>query len=125
MAAQVASHATDDREFRAHLDRVNICIGALREHAHTWPSAALVASALAGVRNAVLAGIKPASRPPSTPAGLTDSAGLGHLGADLQALPPWNNVDYARSHGLEAYLDFGWNVNGCVLGAERLRCCRS
>lgn len=122
MAAQVASHAISDHDVHANLERVNICIGALHEHACTWPSAALVASALAGVRDAVVAGAKPASGITSPAASRTDGAALHSLGENVQALPPWDDVEFARSHGLKTYLDVGWNVNGCVSTVKRLQC---
>lgn len=53
MAAQVASRAVDEAAFSPAPDTISACIAALVEHAETWPSAALVASGLAAMRDAV------------------------------------------------------------------------
>ncbi|GAA5839804.1 hypothetical protein JCM9279_005172 [Rhodotorula babjevae] len=130
MAAQVASRA-DNWSTRARaLDDVNVCVGALIEHAETWPSAALVASALAGVRDAVPARCSPfgtAAEPgpaleplgalgPLGPSGLGRTA-LSGMGIYAAALSPWDDVDFARQFGLDEYLGVDWNVGRCVVDA--------
>lgn len=122
MAAQIASRADDSATFNRALDDVNVCIGALVEHAKTWPSAALVASALVGVRDAVpfrsspvdaTAEPGPALEPLLAPTELGGDA-LSGMGLGAAALSPWDDVDFARQFGLEEYLSVDWNVGRCV-----------
>ena len=109
MAAQIASRADDSATFNRALDDVNVCIGALVEHAKTWPSAALVASALVGVRDAV-----PFRSSPVDATAEPGGDALSGMGLGAAALSPWDDVDFARQFGLEEYLSVDWNVGRCV-----------
>lgn len=152
MAAQTALRAANSAEFLNRINNVNICIGALIEHAHTWPSASLVASALAGVRDTLLndravpspsttsnspgdsldlllglAAVPPSVSFENTGTQVCDEECLLFgLGESAEALSPWNNSTFTREFGVEAYLGPDWNVNECVtlLNHSFLRCRR-